>query len=342
MQSSLPAPSPSPSTPGELNPQQRRSRPTALVGLVLTFVLIALVLALLYPQEGLQTAIENRFGQSYETLYRTLVAEILLNPWFYLVFALVLLLERLIPARPAQSLFARGTRFDLGWTLLKLGAHAAVLPLYVVALRFFYDRHLDFLTIQAAAEWPWLARFALALLFGDLVFWFTHVVRHRVSFLWYFHAVHHSQRELNFFTEYRVHPVDDLFIYTIGFIPIFMVEHSFASIVAIVWIRHWHTRLYHSNIRSNFGVLRYVLVTPQSHRVHHSIEPRHRDRNFGLTFSIWDHLFGTQYRGYDEYPETGIDDPTFPAEQEAGRFGALGALFEQLFYPFRAIARHGG
>jgi sterol desaturase/sphingolipid hydroxylase (fatty acid hydroxylase superfamily) len=224
MQSSLPAASPSPSTPGELNPQQRRSRPTALVGMVLTFVLIALALALLYPQEGLQTAIENRFGQSYETLYRTLVAEILLNPWFYLVFALVLLLERLIPARPAQSLFARGTRFDLGWTLLKLGAHAAVLPLYVVALRFFYDRHLDFLTIQAAAEWPWLARFALALLFGDLV--------------------------------------------------------------------------------------RYVLVTPQFHRVHHSIEPRHRDRNFGLTFSIWDHLFGTQYRGYDEYLPLQGDRPS--------------------------------
>ena len=57
-----------------------------------------------------------------------------------------------------------------------------------------------------------------------------------------------------------------------------------------------------------------------------------QDTNFGLTFSIWDHLFGTQYRGYDEYPETGVADAPMPT------------FLSQLFYPFNkvAVGRRGG
>jgi sterol desaturase/sphingolipid hydroxylase (fatty acid hydroxylase superfamily) len=288
---------------------------------------------------GFQASVGKTLAEAGGTLRRTLIDEIFLNPWFYGVFGLVLLLERLVPARPGEGSLSRGARTDFVWVLVKMGLYAWMLPVYLVLLRFLYDRHLGFLTLQSVTRWPWLARLVLALLFSDLLFWITHVVRHKVTFLWHFHAVHHSQRELNFFTEYRVHPVDDLFIYTIGFIPLFMVEPSSVSLVALVWVRHWHTRLYHANIRSDFGPLRYLLVTPQSHRVHHSIEARHHDRNFGLTFSLWDHLFGTQYRGYDEYPETGIDDPGFPCEQRPGRFGAVGSICGQFLYPFRAVLR---
>jgi sterol desaturase/sphingolipid hydroxylase (fatty acid hydroxylase superfamily) len=279
-----------------------------------------------------------RLSESGGKLLRTLGEEFFLNPWFYVVFALVLVLERLIPARP-QPLVSKGLRMDLWWIPVKLAANAAVLPIYVLLLGTVYQRYLGFLTVDAAAQWPWVVRVLLALLLGDFLFWFTHYVRHKVRVLWYFHAVHHSQKELNFFTEYRVHPLDDLFAWTVGFVPLLMFSHSFATIVAVVWIRHWHSRLYHSNIRSNFGFLRYVLVTPQSHRVHHSVERRHFDKNFGLTFSIWDHLFGTQYRGYDEYPPTGIPDEAFPCEQEAMRFAGLSNVVEQLLYPFRAVAR---
>ena len=107
--------------------------------------------------------------------------------------------------------------------------------------------------------------------------------------------------------------------------------------MAILWLRHWHTRFCHANVRTNLGVLRWVLVTPQSHRVHHSLDPAHRDKNFGVTFSLWDHLFGTQHRDYDVYPECGIDDHDFPFEQE-GR-GPLAAIAAQLVYPFARLAR---
>lgn len=321
-------------------PALQGARRAGRVALLLLAVAACLALLGLLFNPAFRTALRGSLLQGAPTLYRTLVTEFFLNPWFYGVLAGVVLLERLLPAAPGRPVLAEGVRIDFAWVFLKLFLHAWVLPLYLVALRFAYDHYLGWLTIHRLDGWPRLGRILVALLVGDLVFWVTHVVRHKVSYLWYFHAVHHSQKELNFFTEYRVHPIDDVFLFTIGFVPIFMVDHSFIDVVAIVWTRHWHTRFYHSNIRTNLGPLRYLLVTPQSHRVHHSVEPRHHDKNFGLTFSLWDQLFGTQYRGYDEYPETGINDHAFPHEQAADG-GRLTTLIEQLVYPFRAIARSG-
>lgn len=326
-------------SPEEASPRPKPRRALRLFGVfafVAALVLLATHAAL---DSAFRESVHQRFGQSADDLYTRMTSEFFLNPWFYGVFGLILLLEHLIPAKEGQKSWSLGLRHDLLWIPLKMVFHASLLPLYLVLLQFLYDRYLGFFTIQGISDWPWLGRVLLGLLVGDFLFWVTHVVRHHVPSLWYFHAVHHSQKELNFFTEYRVHPVDDLFVFTIGVIPFFMVQESIITVVAIVWIRHWHTRLYHSNIRSNFGILRYLLVTPQSHRVHHSIEPRHFDKNFGLTFSIWDYLFGTQYRRYDEYPDTGIDDDSFPYEQGEVRLSMLGTLTSQFLYPFRALFR---
>jgi sterol desaturase/sphingolipid hydroxylase (fatty acid hydroxylase superfamily) len=314
-------------------------RQTLLIGFAA--LLIAGLAFWLVLDPGIGGPVWKELAGSAATLYRTVVVEFLFNPWLYVLIGGVLLLERLLPAVPGQGTLASGIRNDIAWVVIKLVLGVVVVGTWVALLRVIYSRYLSVLTVHQVDAWPKVARIVLAVLFADAVFYVTHYVRHKVSVLWYFHAVHHSQRELNFFTEYRVHPVDDLFLYTIGFIPLFMVEHSFVTVVAIVWIRHWHTRFYHSNIRTNLGPLRYILVTPQSHRVHHSVEPPHFDKNFGLTFSLWDQLFGTQYRGWDEYPATGIDDPTFPAEQDDRTAGAFSTLMEQLLYPFRAIARHG-
>jgi sterol desaturase/sphingolipid hydroxylase (fatty acid hydroxylase superfamily) len=314
-----------------------RSRWTRIL-VLLGLAALGLGIARILRNGELRAQLTASLGAAPGNFARTFLDETLLNPWFYGVLGLVLLLERLIPARPEQKSLSRGAIQDLLWMPWALFSQAFFLPLHILFLRSLYDRYLAFLTIDSVALWPGWARFLLALLAADFLFWFSHFVRHKVTVLWYFHAVHHSQKEMNFFTEYRVHPIDEVFLYTIGFIPFFMLGQPGLSIVAIVWIRHWHTRLYHANIRSNFGWLRYVLVTPQSHRVHHSIEEKHHDRNFGLTFSIWDHLFGTQYRKYDEYPETGINDLDFPFDQEKARFSVVGRLFAQLLYPFGAIA----
>lgn len=331
------------SPPAGLEPQASRQRPRihwrnlALLGGSLA-ALAALFIGLL-RDPAVVSPLRDRLAGTFGEFWKLLREEFFLNPWFYAVIAVVLLLERLMPADPKQGVLSPGTRQDLVWVPFKLLVHASFIPAVIVLLRLGYDRYLSFLTIDAVAAWPAPARIALAVLWGDFLFWLIHYIRHKVTFLWYFHAVHHSQKELNFFTEYRVHPIDDVFAVTLGVIPILMVEPSFVTVAAIVWIRHWHTRICHSNIRTNFGPLKYILVTPQSHRVHHSIEGTHHDKNFGLTFSIWDHLFRTQHRDYDVYPETGINDLDFPFEQDRKAFASLNTLLSQLIYPFQAVSR---
>ncbi|MBW8877748.1 MAG: sterol desaturase family protein [Acidobacteria bacterium] len=298
--------------------------------------------ALLYAGRGtgLKTQLVPVLRAGESAFAASFLQDIVLNPLFYLVVAAVLGLERLIPAVSGQPVFSRGFFQDLVWAPFTLTMHSYLLPLHIALLSFVYNRYLGFLTLHSLESWPWLPRVILGLFASDFLFWASHYVRHKVKVLWYFHAIHHSQRELNFFTDYHVHPLDDVFLYTLGFIPLFMVQSSFITIVAVTWVRAWQTRFYHSNIRTNLGWLRYLLVTPQSHRVHHSIELRHRDCNFGLTFCLWDHLFGTQYRGYDEYPATGIDDESYPCQHEGdGRLAWLTQVFNQLLYPFEALQR---
>jgi len=273
-----------------------------------------------------------------DRFYHELVTEIVLNPWFYGVITAVYVLEKAVPGR-SQPLVGRGTVTDLIWVPFYLACVSFILPAYLVFLHSIYLSHFSFLTIEAFHHWPWTVRIVVALMAQDFLVYLTHVIRHKVKPLWRFHAVHHSQKDISFFTNYRVHPVDDMILYTIGFIPYFAIVPSPVSIALIVWLQNWHTQICHSNIRTNFGPLKYVFVTPQSHRVHHSAEARHQDRNFARTFCIWDQLFGTQYWDFNDYPATGIDDETFPFEQQQrGRLGAVNAFFLQLVYPFRKIA----
>jgi len=182
---------------------------------------------------------------------------------------------------------------------------------------------------------PQWALVVLGYLVIDFNGWFTHWVRHKVTWFWYFHTVHHSQRQMNMFTDMRYHVLEYVIAHAITFVPLFALGITSPNIVFIGLVKKWYRRFYHANIRMNLGPLRYVLVTPQSHRIHHSRLREHRDKNFGVTFSIWDQLFGTQYRGWDEYPETGIEDDDFPHEDSYR--GAVGSIIQQFIYPFGRI-----
>jgi sterol desaturase/sphingolipid hydroxylase (fatty acid hydroxylase superfamily) len=83
------------------------------------------------------------------------------------------------------------------------------------------------------------------------------------------------------------------------------------------------------------------LVTPQSHRIHHSIEPEHQDKNFGSLFSIWDFMFGTQVTAWRDYPETGIADQAFPHETSGDIASLLLMPIRQMIYPLRQIVKRG-
>lgn len=153
------------------------------------------------------------------------------------------------------------------------------------------------------------------------------------------HAVHHSQRELNLFTDFRVHVCERAINSIFVFIPLFMFQVSMPTDYYIALILGWYRTIYHANIRTNYGPLKYILVTPQFHRLHHSIERRHANSNFGVHFTIWDRLFGTHWNSYDQYPDTGIDDGRFPFEQRSRGIAVVRNWMAQTAYPFVELFR---
>lgn len=268
----------------------------------------------------------------------------LCNPLFYAAIALALILERTIPARPApigKHIFNVAFNHDLLWTAAHISLSVLLLPLVSITCRSVCENYFS-LELGFIEKMPVITRWILAFLIADFAAWLAHYLRHKINLLWQFHAVHHSQTDLNFFSESRRHPVDTFVAYVRLLLPFFFFHLPLEVIAGTYWLRRWHERLYHCNIKTDLGILRYILVTPQSHRVHHSKESVHSDTNFGETLSIWDFIFNTQYRKYDEYPETGVRDPLFPLEQEQSATGIrshLIVLWRQLVYPFKAILR---
>ena len=145
-------------------------------------------------------------------------------------------------------------------------------------------------------------------LLSDFFYYWLHRLEHASPWLWAEHELHHSDEHLNVTTTFRAHwlqiPLQMLFIATplqllFGLTPMTLA----AAIVAF----QAPTFFIHLNSRIRFGALGRIFACPQTHRIHHSIEPRHFDKNFATMFTLWDSLFGTYYHpAKDEWPETGV------------------------------------
>lgn len=147
---------------------------------------------------------------------------------------------------------------------------------------------------------------ATMLIAYDISYYLYHVAQHRVPFLWELHKVHHSAEVLVGITKDRVHPLDEIMnrVWD-GLIPglclgvwslialdpvevtIFGINvYVMRNILMMDFVRHTHLKI-------SFGALNNVVLCPHWHQLHHSTDPRHFDKNFGLMFSFWDRWFGT-------------------------------------------------
>lgn len=255
-----------------------------------------------------------------------------------LPFALVLSLR--FPVQPLTARVAANIFQDAGFFVLMIAFRIAFTAVFITWVANVYAAHFDYLTWRPGQNWPVAVRVILALLISDLLAWFHHYVRHRVQPFWEFHKLHHSQTYLNFFTDFRVHPVDYVIANLIIVIPQLLVQVDTPTIILLGIAIQWHTTLYHCSIRTNYGPLRFLLVNPQSHRVHHSTCPEHHGKNFGVIFSIWDRLLGTQYRDENVYPVSGVE-PEFPVERSLAEVVSMRPLYRQLIYPFSRIWKRG-
>ncbi len=226
---------------------------------------------------------------------------------------------------------------DLAWFILSPLLSVTLAAGYLVILSMGVTALFGHWTVNLVPSLGTWRVAVLAFVLADLLAWWSHWAHHHVPSLWQFHAVHHSQREMNVLSDNRTHVVEDLISATIAYLPAWFLGLNTTQAATLAISTVYISAFIHSNIRTNLGVLRYVFISPQAHRVHHSIDPRHYDTNFGTVFSWWDYLFGTHYGNNIEYPATGIIDPRFPLGRSRNPLDAIRTFMAQTWYPFRVL-----
>jgi sterol desaturase/sphingolipid hydroxylase (fatty acid hydroxylase superfamily) len=317
--------------------EQRRSRRRigwAATALVAVLIVVALMAS--FPQWSGEFTSE-RARHVVDSVARGWRGAVL-NPNYWLFVAGLVLLERLFPARPDSGALTVGGAQDLVWIVGAPILSLTLVTLYTSILNTVYVEDLGGVTIGLATAIGTVATVVFAFVFSDFLMWFSHLVRHKVPTFWHFHAVHHAAPSLNVLTDNRVHFVEAMISSTLVFVPARFLGVGAPAATALAIATVYFTGFTHAAVRTNLGPLRYVLVTPQSHRVHHSFAPEHIDVNFGTIFSVWDRMFGTQRGDHDGFVATGIADPDFPLETRGSPLALCRSYVRQTIYPFRQVA----
>ena len=147
----------------------------------------------------------------------------------------------------------------------------------------------------------------LSIVFLDLAIYLQHVIFHGVRLFWYFHGMHHTDLDVDVTTGARFHPVEIVLSLLIKMGIIVLLGTPVWSFVVFEVLLNATSMFNHSNISINGTVdraLRLVVVTPDMHRVHHSVIIGEHDSNFGFNLPWWDRLFHT----YKDQPRDGHDD----------------------------------
>ena len=267
---------------------------------------------------------------SYLGYWNYLVYELTHPSWhnyFYMLLVLSLLvwvLEIVFPWRKKQGVFRKDFWLDafymfFNFFLFSLVAYNALsniaVDLFNDFLGSFGVTNLVAIHMNNAPIW---IQFLIMFVVADLIQWAVHVMLHRVHWMWQFHKVHHSVREMGFAAHLRFHWMETIIYKSILYIPLTMIgfgiDDFFILHAFTVLIGH----LNHANVNITYGPLKYLFNNPAMHIWHHAKkmpDTHPYGINFGISLSIWDYIFGTAHiphsgrdieLGFDEvekYPE---------------------------------------
>jgi sterol desaturase/sphingolipid hydroxylase (fatty acid hydroxylase superfamily) len=228
------------------------------------------------------------------------------------IFALMAVWEALAPRRSQAISRLRRWPSNLGIVVLNTLLVRFAFPVAAVGIAALAEAR-GWGLIQALAAPAWLAVPASILLL-DLAIYLQHVLFHAVPVLWRLHRTHHADLEFDVTTGARFHPLEILLSMVI---KLGVVAGLGAPVVAVLLFEvllNGTSMFNHGNVRLPAyidRVLRWIVVTPEMHRVHHSVVPRETNSNFGFNLPWWDRLFGT----YRAQPAAGHDGMTIGIEQ---------------------------
>jgi sterol desaturase/sphingolipid hydroxylase (fatty acid hydroxylase superfamily) len=214
--------------------------------------------------------------------------------FFLGTFALMALWEVLAPLRmPGTSKAVRWPNHVM-LAAMNIGLVRVLFPLAAVALAVYAGEHgIGLFNIIPV---PYLLAFAGSLLALDLAIYLFHLLFHAVPALWRVHRVHHADVDIDVSTGVRFHPIQMMLSVSIKSIVILLLGPPALSVLTFEVLSHAITLFNHGNVRIPAAldrVLRWFVVTPDMHRIHHSIHIAETDSNFGFVLPWWDRMFGT-------------------------------------------------
>ena len=179
-------------------------------------------------------------------------------------------------------------------------------------------------------DWPYWIEVVLAVLLLDLAIYAQHLAMHHVPMLWRLHRVHHADLDIDLTTGSRFHTVEILLSMLIKWGVILLLGPAVFAVLIFEILLNGMAVFNHSNVslpKTLDRLVRGLLVTPDMHRVHHSVERFETDSNFGFNLSLWDRLFRT----YRDQPRMGHDDmviglPEFRDPAQVDRLPGMLAL----------------
>lgn len=226
-------------------------------------------------------------------------------------FSVFAVAEMMLPRRKVTSNLRFRWINNIGLALVTTVTVRAFVIIVGVAAAWWADQQR--VGLLQWVEVGWWVSFALVMLVLGLADYINHRLFHAIPFLWRFHAVHHSDTDFDLTTTYRNHPIAAAILLGLRVPVVALLGAPVSAFIAYEVIRSSQALWSHSNIKlpeSLDRYLRYVVVTPDFHRIHHCSDRRYTDSNFSSTLPWFDYLFGTyRTRDYDSHEtmEIGIE-----------------------------------
>ncbi len=249
--------------------------------------------------------------------------------WFLLDLLIMTMvfvpLERLWPRHPEQSTFRPEWTTDTFYFVAthlpaQLTTFAILLPATFASKWFAIP-----VLMETVGGLPFIVQFPLAIVAADLFQYAIHRTFHKISFLWPFHAVHHSIKTMDWIAGSRSHFVDILITRALILIPMTLLGFSQGVMAGYLVFVAFHATFSHTDFRVRTRWLEPYFVTCRYHHWHHAADPDAIDVNFAIHFPFIDRLFGTYHLPEDAWPESyGLVDSSMPP-----------GFFRQFVFPFK-------
>ncbi|MDM8568516.1 sterol desaturase family protein [Thiotrichales bacterium HSG1] len=221
---------------------------------------------------------------------------------FFGIFALIAVWEMLAPCRVLTTTKTWRWLNNLSLVFLNSVVLRLLFPAAAIGVAVFAHQHgwglLNYYSL------PFLLSVVIAVVIMDLVVYLQHVMVHAIPLLWRLHRVHHADLDYDVTTGTRFHTLEIIISMLIKFATILLLGPAVVAVIIFEVLLNATAMFNHGNIQlpaTLDKILRLILVTPDMHRIHHSVEDDEANSNFGFSLPWWDRLFGT----YREQPRQG-------------------------------------